>query len=1132
MGIKHLSIFLKNHFASQMYEVRKGDKLSDLEIEIDNLMIDMNGVFHNSAQKVYQYGNHKPQTRRLLGRGKPPQVDESVKQIEMFAYVCSTIDNIVSIVNPQKKLILCVDGCAPIAKQCIVAGSKISMGSGLSCKIEDIFSGDKVWGWDATCSSFTSENNLGLQIKGAKKTVKITLVDGSTLECTPDHQILVYVEEESDDHKKGINTFSTVWKPANSLTQKDKIIAGIENPLDITYNDEMDWSLAAGNEHVFDMVIKKNRENTLKLARLIGYITAHGYMYYDIESNINNCTINFSSYLDASLFVSEIYDITDEEADIYSGKSCQVDDFSVILPKKFVYMLSTIPGISVGNFTHTTKFTIPDFILDKKCPKAIAREFLAGILGSSICEGLDYHTTLTDWQSDFLISPLVIEINEDLHSTIDVPTLYNLITLLKRFDISTTNNLSTNCEKSVFYVMINSLTEFASSIGFRYNHAKSMKLTVASSYYNLCHNVKKQNDEITNLTLSLLDITKISDIHSTKTIEKNIKETLNTSINEYKKNNTILDKASIPSVDWVYKKSKSHFSSSPLKISASETSAFTPTKASAQASISSYTKRINLKDYLTDVNALKIYKKDIDEDMDKYRDEKIDTTTLYVTSLPFFTKGVLSVENNGITPVYDIEVVNNHSFIANGICVHNCQQRQRRFRSANDSSSEKMPFETSSITPGTKFMDKLTKYVDWYIREKLSTDSKWQSSSFEVIFSNEKAPGEGEQKCITYIRKYGNPTESYCINGLDADLIMLALGTHIPRFYVLREDLYNAHNEFHCIDTGGMREVLDELMFWESDTYDYSKKSVIDDFIFMCFIVGNDFVPHIPSIEIIQNGIELMMDIYKQVGASYGHLTEMKEDSLVFRPGALKVFMGTLGNREKQNFENKLKKKDSFFTDEILNSCASQNESGMWNVDICKYNRVYHQEKFGDTTDLCRLAHSYIEGMQWVLTYYTKGVPNWNWFFPYYYAPTASVLAKHIDTYIQPVYEHTEPNTPFQQLLCVLPPACAHLIPKPLCDLITSKDSPLKRFYPDTIKVDLAGKRKEWEGIVVLPMVDTGMVKQEYFKYIEFVDKAERERDIIGKSFVYSYDSNHVYSFPSTYGTIENCKAKNIVIDI
>ena len=63
MGIKHFFMWFKNHYSEYMRPMRRGDTLAKVGVNIDNLMIDMNGVFHNSAQKVYQYGNFKPPPR-------------------------------------------------------------------------------------------------------------------------------------------------------------------------------------------------------------------------------------------------------------------------------------------------------------------------------------------------------------------------------------------------------------------------------------------------------------------------------------------------------------------------------------------------------------------------------------------------------------------------------------------------------------------------------------------------------------------------------------------------------------------------------------------------------------------------------------------------------------------------------------------------------------------------------------------------------------------------------------------------------------------------------------------------------------------------------------------------------------
>ena len=57
---------------------------------------------------------------------------------------------------------------------------------------------------------------------------------------------------------------------------------------------------------------------------------------------------------------------------------------------------------------------------------------------------------------------------------------------------------------------------------------------------------------------------------------------------------------------------------------------------------------------------------------------------------------------------------------------------------------------------------------------------------------------------------------------------------------------------------------------------------------------------------------------------------------------------------------------------------------------------------------------------------------------------------------------------PFQQLLSVLPPKSSHLLPNPLNKCLIDKQSKMARFCPDKITIDLAGKRREWEGIMGL----------------------------------------------------------------
>jgi len=430
------------------------------------------------------------------------------------------------------------------------------------------------------------------------------------------------------------------------------------------------------------------------------------------------------------------------------------------------------------------------------------------------------------------------------------------------------------------------------------------------------------------------------------------------------------------------------------------------------------------------------------------------------------------------------------------------QQRQRRFRAASESDPNAV-FDSNSITPGTLFMHELSIYIDNFIQQQKSVDPKWMD--LEIVFSNEKVPGEGEHKAMDFIRENGAEGETYCINGMDADLIMLAMATHEPNFYIIRDDTYDPRNEYFCINIGKSTQTLIEKLKWSSTKDTFNEKVAINDFIFMCFMVGNDFLPHIPSIEIIEDGLELMIDIYRSVGESCGHLTTTKNKRVVFNKEALKMFLETVGQFEKPNFEKKLAKKSSFFPDPLMTKHSSNSENGKWQINLPAYIDEYNTDCFsdGESVDMEKVSHEYIQGLQWVITYYTTGCPSWKWYFPYQYAPTASTLVQHLDTFNPCKYGKTTPSSPFQQLLSVLPPKSANLIPSPLNKLLQLDTSPLKKYCPDKLVIDLAGKRKEWEGITILPMVDQKLVAKSLRINIQNVKFSDMVRNEMGTVVVY-----------------------------
>ena len=100
----------------------------------------------------------------------------------------------------------------------------------------------------------------------------------------------------------------------------------------------------------------------------------------------------------------------------------------------------------------------------------------------------------------------------------------------------------------------------------------------------------------------------------------------------------------------------------------------------------------------------------------------------------------------------------------------------------NNHTKNKVHWNSNKITPGTNFMDKLTKKLNVFKQFILNDCGTFLS---EVVISDSNIPGEGEHKIMHYIETLNSNTTSV-VYGLDADLIMLSM-LQINKIYLLRE---------------------------------------------------------------------------------------------------------------------------------------------------------------------------------------------------------------------------------------------------------------------------------------------------------------------------------------------------------
>jgi aconitase A len=210
----------------------------------------------------------------------------------------------------------------------------------------------------------TADGKLGrarqaeMMVQGERECVSLTLQDGRTLVCTPDHKLLCV------DGR---------WLRADQLVPgQDRVVVGLEAPLDEPGDDEAGYTLQVG-KLTLTMETACKRQHTLAFARLLGYLLGDGSISLSGQGRMH-----VGQALDCEAVLDDIELLTGVRP------AATRDDerkWTIVLPNSLTDAICALPGVRTGRRIQQVP-TLPVFVLDEHCPVAVVREFLGGLFGA------------------------------------------------------------------------------------------------------------------------------------------------------------------------------------------------------------------------------------------------------------------------------------------------------------------------------------------------------------------------------------------------------------------------------------------------------------------------------------------------------------------------------------------------------------------------------------------------------------------------------------------------------------------------------------------------------------------------------------------------------------------------------
>jgi len=507
----------------------------------------------------------------------------------------------------------------------------IGLTCGVSIRVDQMR--DKGWsvlGWSERENGMIPSVQTDFLEKGMRECYEMVMEDGRKFYPSIRHPFLTRDNE---------------WIRANEIVAGETVLkTSLQFPL-MDLKEDMEscrgWSLLGRykTDTVSDLL------DTLALVRLLGLLITDGH----IARQNKDCTVYCGHLLDVRACLEDIQRLSPG----FSYEERMTNNTYVIrLPCEITDAISRIDGLVHGNKTEQP-FLFPSFILADDCPLPVLREFIGAMFGG---DGHTCYLGMHRGKRDLLTS--VSFSRSTRHSLL--PTLESFfghfVRLLSRFDITkvtiqraketTSSKKQQSLEERTYSIVLHldmeELIPFSEKIGFRYCFHKAQRLQAALCYHRLRFHVKRQHDWIVRRVDEITRFSEIKRANPTKIV--GTKKAIQQAIRELRETEPLFHEYAIPTTHDI----TDHLIKG---------TSFGKFRSNSFPTAEEYMRHIGAYDWFI-----------CDEDPTKINYG----TKRHLNGLQTINLRVLSIKPIGEHPVYDIQVEDTESFLADGVVAHNC----------------------------------------------------------------------------------------------------------------------------------------------------------------------------------------------------------------------------------------------------------------------------------------------------------------------------------------------------------------------------------------------------------------------------------------------------------------------------